>query len=63
MNAMFPKQVLLEKHEMYRINRARLALRLHKMPKEIDAAPTGDILDLIAVMNMDQTIQERRAQQ
>lgn len=59
MNAMFPRQVTLEAFEQHRINRARLAKMLHRLPGEIDAAPAQDIHDLIAVTNMDLKLQER----
>jgi len=59
MNALFPRQVQLEQFEMHRINRARLAIRLHKLPEEIDAAPAQDVHDLIAVINAEARLQER----
>lgn len=38
------------------MNRARLALRLNKLPAELDAAPLRDIMDLAAVMGADEKI-------
>ncbi len=60
MSTLFPQQVTLEAHEIYEINRTRLALRLHRLPREIDAEPAKDINMLIAIMNMDASLQERK---
>lgn len=37
--------------EVRRVDRVRLAVLLHKLPHEIDAAPFQDIVDLIEVQN------------
>ena len=39
--------------EVWRIDRARMARELHKLPSEIDDMPYLDMLDLIAVGNAD----------
>ncbi len=44
-----------------RINRARLALLLHKTPREIDAEPPRDIEDIIAIQQLDDELAARRA--
>lgn len=46
---LMPDDVILEDDEAHRINRARLAFLLNKLPHEIDDAPLRDIQDLIAV--------------
>jgi hypothetical protein len=48
-----PQQVQLTADEAWRVNRVRLALRLNKLPAELDDAPLTDIMDVVAVMNAD----------
>jgi hypothetical protein len=57
-----PKLTELEPDEVIRINRARLAILLHKTPHEIDATPVQDLEDLIAVKHMDDEINARKQQ-
>jgi len=45
--------VQFDEDEVWRINRARMARELHKLPSEIDDMPYLDMLDLIAVGNAD----------
>lgn len=45
-----PAAVRLDDDEIERINRARLALRLHCLPGEVDAMPAQDVWDLQAVL-------------
>lgn len=53
-----PKQARLTKDEAHRIDRARLALMLHKLPSEVDAMPFTDVADLIEVMSTDRKLEE-----
>lgn len=46
-----PAQILFEPGEPERINRARLAMLLHKLPSEIDAEPYENIVDILAVQD------------
>ncbi len=62
MAASFPSQVRLEPQEIEQVNEARLAMRLHRLPSEIRAAPARDVANLIAVMVLEEKMQaERRA--
>ena len=56
-----PSQVILEPHEIFRINRVRLAFLLHKLPDEIDRAKPRDIEDMINIKNVEDEIAARRA--
>lgn len=57
MAASFPSQVQLEAAEIEQVNEARLALRLHRLPQEIRAAPARDIANLIAMMVLEDKMQ------
>lgn len=57
-----PKQARLAKDQAERIDRARLALKLHKLPSELDAAPLEDIADLMVVMKTDDNLYRMRRQ-
>ena len=50
---LFPNSAELEPDEIYRINRARLAINLHKLPSEIDTMTIDDFDDLLSVMVAD----------
>lgn len=39
----------LDPDEIIRVNRVRIATRLHKLPSEIDAMPASDVDDLLEV--------------
>lgn len=56
-----PNQAQLGEDEAYRINRARLAVKLHKLPEELDAMPLTDYADLVEVMRMDDKLAEMEA--
>lgn len=56
MAELFPEQRQLGPETLYRVNRARLALRLGVLPSAIDEAPAGDIEDLIATIAADEKI-------
>jgi hypothetical protein len=56
-----PNQTQLSTDEAYRINRARLAVKLHKLPGELDEMPLKDFADLVEVMRMDDTLAEMDA--
>jgi len=45
--------VVFEEDEAWRINRARLAIHLHKFPHEIDAAGLEEMMDVAAVIEAD----------
>lgn len=53
--------VQFDEDEVWRINRARMARELHKLPSEIDDMPYLDMLDLIAVGNADSETAKRQA--
>lgn len=60
---MFGNALILDSEEVHLINRAQVALRLHRLPSEIDAAPAEDIWDVLSVMtDEDQLKQEERRQ-
>lgn len=58
-----PGAVTLDAAEGWRVNRARLARLLHKLPGEIDAAPYLDLLDVIEVMRADDEIEAQMVKQ
>ena len=58
MSVKFPEITELDADEAYRINRARLALLLHKDPAEIDKINVQDIHDLITVHEADQELRK-----
>lgn len=43
----------LDDEEVHAVNRAQLALRLHKTTDEIDAAPLEGMWDVLGVMEFD----------
>lgn len=45
-----PRSVQLDADEVYRADRARLAILLHCTPAEIDRMPARDVFDLMAVL-------------
>lgn len=55
-----PKQARLTREQASRIDRARLAMQLHKLPHELDAAPLADIADVLVVMKMDRKIAQMK---
>lgn len=55
-----PDQVTLFADEAYRINRARLAIKLHKLPGELDEMPLIDMADLVEVMKADEKLDALR---
>lgn len=62
---MFPNSPVLTVQEIHRLNRVRIAERLHKLPSEIDLMPLTDVHDLMEVWRADSEIekmQERRKQ-
>lgn len=48
-----PGSVRFDPDETWRINRVRIAERLHKFPHEIDALPKREVQDLIDVWAAD----------
>ena len=46
----------LDPDEIRRVNRVRIAERLHKLPHEVDAAPYPDICDMLEVWRADDVI-------
>lgn len=56
-----PGQVMLYQDEAYRINRARLAIKLHKLPGELDEMPLTDMADLVEVMKADEKLDALKA--
>lgn len=48
-----PGAVSFDAEERWRISRARMALRLNKLPEELDRTPYLDIVDLVEVMRAD----------
>lgn len=57
MHVKSPGSVVFEGDEEERIERAQLALLLHKLPSEIDAMPLRDVEDVLAIYNANQEIQ------
>jgi hypothetical protein len=53
--------VTFEDDEIERINRAQLALLLHKFPSEIDAQPYRDMTDVLHINRANEEIQAERA--
>lgn len=56
-----PGSVQLDADEVRRIHRARLALRLNKLPHELDSAPLVDIMDVIEIMRADDELERQAA--
>lgn len=56
----FPKQVILEPHEIARINRVRLAIRFNTLPSVIDAQPYRDIEDMINILNVEDKLAAKK---
>lgn len=48
--------ILFDDDEIERIERARLALLLHKLPSEIDEMPLADAEDVLAINNANRQI-------
>jgi hypothetical protein len=64
MKAISPGSVTLDAHEQYRVIRAKMAERLHKLPAEIDSISYPDLCDLLEVIRADEAIDRwRDAQQ
>jgi hypothetical protein len=61
MHAKAPGSVVFEEEEVERINRAQVALLLHKFPSEVDAQPYRDIADVMAIHNANDQIQADKA--
>lgn len=55
-----PGAVRFDAGETRRIDRARLALRLNKLPHELDSAPLVDIMDVVEVMRADDELERQR---
>lgn len=59
-----PGSVLFDEDELRRIERAQVALLLHKTPGEVDSMSAEDIADVLAIngaMDEIRTINARRA--
>lgn len=56
-----PEQAQLTEDEAWRISRVRLALKLNKLPHELDDAPLTDVMDMIAVMRTDDNLAQMEA--
>lgn len=54
MSRLFPKQVMFDLEEIYRINRVRIAKWLHITPGMVDAMPAGDVEDVMQIMWADE---------
>lgn len=46
---MVTKQAALDSEEVWRVNRVRLAMLLHRLPHEIDTMPFQDVVDVMEV--------------
>lgn len=57
MHAKSPGSVIFEGDDEERIERAQLALLLHKLPSEIDAMPLRDMEDVLAMYNANREIE------
>lgn len=62
MVAQFPSSWSLEQHEIYEVNRMRLALRFNRFPAELDAQPIRDIELMTAVMMYDEAMAKKEAE-
>jgi hypothetical protein len=54
MHRKFPGQVQLDELEVWRVNRIRIALTLHKFPHEVDEMPLDDFDDLMEILWADE---------
>lgn len=54
MGRKFPKQVLFDADEVYRINRVRMAKWLGVTPGQVDSMPAGDVEDVMQIMWADE---------
>lgn len=57
MHAKSPGSVLFEDDDEDRIERAQLALLLHKLPHEIDDMPLRDAADVLAIYNANKEVE------
>lgn len=48
----------ISEDEAWRVDRVRLALKLHKTPAEIDAMPLLDVADVVEVLRGEEKIHE-----
>lgn len=48
-----PKKVMLEAHEITRVNRIRVAKYLGQLPQVVDRMPYQDVADVLAIMRAD----------
>jgi hypothetical protein len=56
-----PEQARLTDDEVWRIRRVRLALRLNKLPHELDDAPLTDVMDMLEVLRTDDNLAQMQA--
>ena len=50
MHRKFPKQIIFDEDEVWRINRIRIAKWLGVKPDEIDRMPASDVEDIMEIM-------------
>lgn len=61
MHARAPGSVIFTDEDVRRINRAQVALLLHKFPSEVDAQPYRDMTDVLYISRANDEIQADRA--
>ena len=61
MHARAPGSIVWDEGEAERINRAQVALLLHKFPSEVDAQPVRDMTDVLYISRANDEIQADRA--
>lgn len=61
MHARAPGSVVFEEDEVRRINRAQVALLLHKFPSEVDRESGRDMADVLYISKANDEIQAERA--
>jgi len=55
-----PQAVTLDAVEVWRVQRVRIAERLHITPEQVDAMDYADVCDLLEVWLADKVIAQRR---
>lgn len=50
--------VPLDEYEVMRINRAQVAIQLHKLPSEIDAMSVQDFVDVLGVIESNKKVDQ-----
>lgn len=60
MHARAPGSVVFTDEDVRRINRAQVALLLHKFPSEVDAQPVRDMTDVLYIDKANKEIEADR---